>query len=150
MKYHDLLTAAGIRDVVLTCEARKPNVCIVIYIRSFEADSQRPQQEPLSRIPVTSAGELSSALHRFSVWLSRTEVVQSPRLAQLTLQRLHTQIHHAALKRLAQAYQRICEEVKRPENRYEAGSTLLGSERPFGQIHLLWQIFGLHGEKDTL
>ena len=37
----------------------------------------------------------------------------------------------------------ICEEVKKPENKYEAASTLLGSERPFGQVHLLWQIFGL-------
>ena len=37
----------------------------------------------------------------------------------------------------------ICEEVKKPENMYEAASTLLGSERPFGQVHLLWQIFGL-------
>ena len=40
----------------------------------------------------------------------------------------------------------ICEEVKKPENKYEAASTLLGSERPFGQVHLLWQIFGLEEE----
>ena len=40
----------------------------------------------------------------------------------------------------------ICEEVKKPGNKYEAASTLLGSERPFGQIHLLWQIFGLEEE----
>jgi hypothetical protein len=33
--------------------------------------------------------------------------------------------------------------VRKPENRYEAASMLLGSERPFGQVHLLWQIFGL-------
>jgi len=43
----------------------------------------------------------------------------------------------------------ICKEVRRPENRYEAGSTLLGSERPFGQVHLLRQIFGLQGEEDN-
>ena len=40
----------------------------------------------------------------------------------------------------------ICEEVKKPGNKYEAASTLLGSERPFGQVHLLWQIFGLEEE----
>jgi hypothetical protein len=42
----------------------------------------------------------------------------------------------------------ICAEVRKPENRYEAGATLLGSERPFGQVHLLWKIFGLEGEED--
>jgi len=52
-------------------------------------------------------------------------------------------VHHAALERLASSYQQLCEEVKRPGNRYEAAATLLGSERPFGQIRLLWQIFGL-------
>jgi conserved oligomeric Golgi complex subunit 6 len=41
----------------------------------------------------------------------------------------------------------ICEKVKKPENKYEAASTLLGSERPFGQVHLLWQIFGLEEEE---
>ena len=39
------------------------------------------------------------------------------------------------------------EEVRKPENKYEAGATLLASERPFGQVHLLWQIFGIE-EKD--
>lgn len=73
-------------------------------------------------------------------------MVESPRLAQLTLQSLVTRVHQAALQRLAEAYQRICEEVRLPENRYEAAATLLGSERPFGQVHLLWQIFGLEDE----
>ena len=49
----------------------------------------------------------------------------------------------AALERVAQAYEGICEEVKKAENKYEAAATLLGSERPFGQVRLLWQIFGL-------
>ncbi|KAJ7919033.1 oligomeric complex COG6-domain-containing protein [Mycena leptocephala] len=39
-------------------------------------------------------------------------------------------------------------QVKKPENKYEAASTLLGSERPFGQVNLLWQIFGL--EEDSI
>ena len=50
---------------------------------------------------------------------------------------------------MANTYQMICEEVKKPENKYEAASTLLGSERPFGQVHLLWQIFGLEEEEEV-
>lgn len=49
---------------------------------------------------------------------------------------------------LAKMYKMICEEVKKPANRYEAASTLLGSERPFGQVHLLWQIFGLEDKEE--
>jgi hypothetical protein len=71
------------------------------------------------------------------------EVVHSPRLSRLVVQQLHVRIHHAALERLAKSYQQLCEEVKKPSNKYEAASTLLGSERPFGQVRLLWQIFGL-------
>lgn len=59
------------------------------------------------------------------------------------MQQLHTRVHHAALERLAKSYERLCEEVRKPNNKYEAASTLLGSERPFGQTRLLWQIFGL-------
>ena len=69
--------------------------------------------------------------------------MESPRLQHLTVQRLHTRIHHAALERMARAYKFVCEEVRKPENRYEAAATLLGSERPFGQAHFLKQIFGL-------
>jgi hypothetical protein len=105
-------------------------------------------QEPLSHIPSTLPSELQTALRNFSLWLSGPEVVQSRRLSQLTVTRLHTQIHHAALERVARVYQNICEEVKKPENKYEAASTLLGSERPFGQVHLLWQIFGLDEETE--
>jgi len=61
---------------------------------------------------------------------------------------MHAQIHRDALARLAKTYGMICEEVKRPENRYEAAATLLGSERPFGQVHLVWQIFGLEEEEE--
>ena len=72
--------------------------------------------------------------------------MHSARLAQLTMQRYHTQIHQAALERVARAYRIICEHVRNPENKYEAASTLLGGEKPFGQVHLLWQIFGLEGD----
>jgi hypothetical protein len=52
-------------------------------------------------------------------------------------------------------YRMICEEVKKPESMYEAASTLLGSEKSFGQVHLLWQIFvnidpGFRGSKYTI
>ncbi len=63
----------------------------------------------------------------------------------LTVQSLHSRVHQAALERVAGTYERICEEVKKGENKYEAGATVLGSERPFGQVRLLWQIFGLEG-----
>ena len=59
------------------------------------------------------------------------------------MQSLATRIHHAALERLVHTYRWFCDQVKRPENKYEAASTILGSERPFGQTHLLWQIFGI-------
>ena len=69
--------------------------------------------------------------------------MQSSRLALLTVQSVHARVHQAALSRLAATYERVCEEVKKAENKYEAAATLLGSERPFGQVRLLWQIFGL-------
>ena len=103
-------------------------------------------QEPLSRVPAAEPSALQAALHRFSEWLSGHEVVQSPRLSLLTVQSLHSRIHQAALSRVAATYERICEEVKKPENKYEAAATLLGSERPFGQVRLLWQIFGLQDD----
>ncbi len=105
--------------------------------------SLNASQEPLSYVPSARPPELKAALQRFSHWLSGLDVVQSARLSQLTVQKLHMTIHHAALERMAKAYKIICEEVRKPENKYEAASTLLGSERPFGQVHLLWQIFGL-------
>jgi len=101
----------------------------------------------MSRIPETEPAALQAALHSFSVWLSDLGVVHSPRLARLTTQSLNNRVHHAALEGLANSYQRLCEEVKKPKNRYEAAATLLGSERPFGQIMLLWQIFGLQDQE---
>ncbi|KAF8889933.1 oligomeric Golgi complex subunit 6 [Infundibulicybe gibba] len=125
--YTHLLRDAGLQKFLENCQNRTTN-------------------EPLSRIPNTQASDLQASLRNFSLWLSGPEVVQSPRLSHLSMQRLHHDIHHAALARLARSYQVICDEVKKAENRYEAGATLLGTERPFGQIHLLWQIFGLDGE----
>lgn len=73
------------------------------------------------------------------------EAVQSPRLSRLSLQRINIEIHQAVLERIVQVYKRICQEVKHPRNKYEAAATLLGSERPFGQVNLLCQILGLEG-----
>jgi conserved oligomeric Golgi complex subunit 6 len=48
---------------------------------------------------------------------------------------------------MAHAYAELCAAVKDPKNRYEAAATLLGGERPFGQVNLLWQIFGIEGDE---
>ena len=101
----------------------------------------------MSRNPATEPEALQTALHQFSVWLSDIGVVHSPRLARLTIQSLSNRVHHAALEKLANSYQQLCEEVKKPSNKYEAAATLLGSERPFGQVRLLWQIFGLQDKE---
>ncbi|KAF9042684.1 oligomeric complex COG6 [Rhodocollybia butyracea] len=125
--YHNIMNDAGIDEIAFLCE-------------------HHDGSEPLSHIPGIQPAQLQQALASFSRWLSTSiEVVSSssPRLSRLTLQRLHTQIHHAALGRIAKAYEMICESVRRKENRYEAAATLLGTERPFGQVGLLWQIFGL-------
>ncbi|KAF9555820.1 oligomeric complex COG6 [Agrocybe pediades] len=123
----NVLRDAGLLQVAETCRNHKPD-------------------EPLARIPSTQPQDMQRALHQFSAWLSGLEVVHSPRLAQLTVQKLHGKIHQDVLAKLAKAYRMICDEVRKPENKYEAASTLLGSERPFGQVHLLWQIFGLEEE----
>ena len=56
-----------------------------------------------------------------------------------------------ALVRLAKTYQVICEEMKKTESKYEIAPTpfKLGSERPFGKAHLLWQIFGLEKVEES-
>lgn len=114
--------------------------------QTLSYDTNFLSQEPLSRIPATQPPQLLASLRKFSAWLSGLEVVQSPRLTCLSHQRLHSQIHHTALARLAKTYEQLCNEVRKSENKYEAASTLLGTERPFGQVHLLWQIFGLEEE----
>ncbi|KAJ7356948.1 oligomeric complex COG6, partial [Mycena albidolilacea] len=132
--------------VVLLTEEHYKNIMADSGIHLIAETCVNHGSEPMSRIPATLPAQLQTALRNFSLWLSGLEVVQSPRLSQLTAQRLHIKIHQAALERLARSYQLICEQVKKPENKYEAASTLLGSERPFGQVNLLWQIFGLEGD----
>ncbi|KAF5351607.1 hypothetical protein D9757_015072 [Collybiopsis confluens] len=128
--YHNIMIDAGLDKIATLCE-------------------EHDGSEPLSHVPGIQPAQLQSSLASFSRWLSTSnEVVSSssPRLSRLTVQRLHTQIHHAALARMAKTYAMVCDRVRRKENRYEAAATLLGSERPFGQAALLWQIFGLKEE----
>ncbi|CAK5280086.1 unnamed protein product [Mycena citricolor] len=125
--YKNVMSDAGIYHVAETCAAHDGT-------------------EPLSRVPATLPSQIQTALRAFSLWLSGPEVVQSPRLSQLTAQRVHIQIHQAVLQRMARAYLLISQQVRKPENKYEAAATLLGSERPFGQVNLLLQIFGLEGD----
>ncbi|KAI0672834.1 oligomeric complex COG6 [Trametes maxima] len=128
--YLDVIKDAGLAEVAAACETRRPN-------------------EPLSHVPAAEPAALQAALKQFSEWLSGPEVVQSPRLGLLTVQNVAARVHQAALERVAETYERVCDEVKRAENKYEAGATLLGSERPFGQVRLLWQIFGLRERGET-
>ncbi|KAK7064568.1 E3 ubiquitin-protein ligase PEP5 [Favolaschia claudopus] len=144
-----LQTLQGVVDtqVAHLTEEHYKNIMVDAGIHLIvETSISHDASEPMSRIPATLPAQLQAALHNFSLWLSGLEVVQSPRLSQLTAQRLHIKIHQAALERMARSYQVICEQVKKPENKYEAAATLLGSERPFGQVNLLWQIFGLDSE----
>ncbi|OCH93870.1 oligomeric complex COG6 [Obba rivulosa] len=124
--YNTILRDAGLDEVAAALESRQPD-------------------EPLSRVPAAQAGRLQQALDAFSGWLSGAGVVHAERLAAVDARRVAGDVHSAALGRVAETYGRLCEEVRRAENRYEAGATLLGGSRPFGQVHLLWQIFGLEG-----
>ncbi|EKM55271.1 uncharacterized protein PHACADRAFT_143387, partial [Phanerochaete carnosa HHB-10118-sp] len=122
--YANLLADSGLGDIINAWRTRRGN-------------------EPLSHLPSASTTRLQAALHKFSAWLTSNTVDHPPRLAQLTVQSVASKVHRAALTRLVKTYRYLCEEVKKPENRYEAAATVLGSERPFGQVHLLWQIFGI-------
>ncbi|KAJ7593358.1 oligomeric complex COG6 [Mycena floridula] len=127
--YQTIMTDAGLDQIAALCEIPK-------------------RGEPLSHVPSAQPHELQASLRQFSSWLSGQDVVESARLSRLTAQKLHIQVHHAGLARMARAYGKICDAVRKPENKYEAASTLLGSERPFGQVNLLWQIFGVEAVED--
>jgi conserved oligomeric Golgi complex subunit 6 len=144
-KYQNLLQDTGLRDAVKTCETKQPSV------RPFQSHVRTltVPQEPLSRIQSTEPAALSQALRTFATWLSYLEAVHSTRLAQLSLPELHARVHRAALRRLANAYAALCFAVRSPENKYEAAATLLGSERPFGSMAALWQIFGMEPEEGS-
>lgn len=100
-------------------------------------------QTPLSHLPAATSQETSSALRKFDSFLSSLDVLSSPRLALLTVPRLATFIHRSALKKIGETYSHICNEVRNPGNKYEFATTLLGSQRPFGQMNVLWQVLGV-------
>ena len=89
---------------------------------------------------------LSTSLEHFSTYLSNPDLIlilQSTRLSHLTDPSISHLVHKNAIKRLAKTYERICEEVRDVRNKYEAGNTLLGRQRPFGNMSALRQILGL-------
>ena len=106
-------------------------------------------QTPLSRLPATEPEALAKALNKFSLWLSTPDVISSPRLFSLSSSLLAGHVHRGALRRLVRAYSALCEEVRTESarGRYVAGSVVLGRERPFGQVELLRQIFGLEEDQ---
>ncbi|GBE81891.1 Conserved oligomeric Golgi complex subunit 6 [Sparassis crispa] len=129
--YKNILWEAGFNEVV-------------------EAFTQQKPGEPLSYIYGTTIYRLQSALRKFSTWLSGITVVHSNRLSHLTVQSHATRVHQAVLVRIARIYERLIGEMRKPENKYEAAATLLAGERPFGQMHLLWQIFGMQDQAFAL
>ena len=98
---------------------------------------------PLSRLPPASSQAVSSALGEFDRFLSTLDVSSSPRLGSLTVSRLASSIHSDAIHKIGLAYNRVCDAVRKPENRYEFAGTLLGSRRPFGDMRVLWQVLGI-------
>lgn len=102
-------------------------------------------QTPLGRLPATEPDALAKSLAKFALWLSTPDVISSPRLFPLSSSLLAAHVHRGALRRLVQAYSALCEQVRAESARgkYVAGTVMLGRERPFGQVELLRQIFGL-------
>lgn len=93
---------------------------------------------------------LGEALRAFAAWLSTPDVVQPARFSPLLDRRLAEHVHRAALRTLVASYERICTEVRKPENKYEAANTILGAQRPFGSLQALRQILGVdEAEKNS-
>ena len=130
-QFSHLLHETGLEEVYKTCK-------------------NPPTDEPLSRLPQTQPSALLLALHHFSLWLSSPDIIlHSPRLSALSSQRLHERIHRTALKRIVSAYKLICESVGEKRNKYEAAATLVGSERPWGRVGVLRQVFGMEDEESS-
>jgi len=122
--YEAVLRDSGLHDAIDACE-------------------QTPDDEPLAHVPACAPPTLRGALTSFAHWLASLDAVHAPRLAALTAPALHARVHRAAQRRLANAYSALCGRVREPRSRYEAAATLLGAERPFGSVEVLWQIFGI-------
>ncbi|KAG9013500.1 Golgi transport complex subunit 6 [Tulasnella sp. 427] len=111
-----------------------------------QAMDSKPIDTPLSRLPSASSQALTAALTQFDSFLSTLDPSSSPRLALLSVPRLASSIHTDALHQIGRVYGRICDQVRKPENKYEFAGTLLGSRRPFGDMRVLWQILGVDVE----
>lgn len=110
--------------------------------------TRAPIQEPLAHVPACAPSALRNALTSFAHWLASLDAVHAPRLAALTAPALHARVHRAAQRRLGNGYAALCARVREPRSRYEAAATLLGAERPFGRVEVLWQIFGIDDSED--
>jgi hypothetical protein len=128
--YETVLRDSGLHDASRACE-------------------QTPDDEPLAHVPACAPSTLRSALTSFAHWLASLDAVHAPRLAALTAPALHARVHRAAQRRLGNAYAALCARVREPRSRYEAAATLLGAERPFGSVEVLWQIFGIDDSEDA-
>ncbi|KAG9015159.1 Golgi transport complex subunit 6 [Tulasnella sp. JGI-2019a] len=109
----------------------------------IDAIDTKPVDTPLSRLPNASSQAVSTALTQFDTFLSNLDVSSSPRLSLMSVPRLASSIHGDAIKRIGVAYGRVCDAVRKPENKYEFAGTLLGSRRPFGDMRVLWQVLGV-------
>ncbi|KAF8486745.1 oligomeric complex COG6 [Russula emetica] len=127
--YETVLRDSGLDDAIGACE-------------------QTPDDEPLAHVPACAPPTLRSALTSFAHWLASLDAVHAPRLAALTAPALHARVHRAAQRRLGNGYAALCARAREPRSRYEAAATLLGAERPFGSVEVLWQIFGIDDSKD--
>ncbi|EIW84653.1 oligomeric complex COG6 [Coniophora puteana RWD-64-598 SS2] len=122
--YKNLLRDAGLNAIVDALDTKAPS-------------------DPLSHLPTAQPSSLTPALAHFALWLTSPAVVHSPRLTALTSATLSNRIHHGAIVRLARAYDRLCRAVRDPAARYEAPGTMLGAERPFGNVGILCQVLGV-------
>lgn len=61
----------------------------------------------------------------------------------MSVPRLASSIHSDAVQKIGLAYGRVCDAVRKPDNKYEFAGTLLGSRRPFGDMRVLWQVLGV-------
>ncbi|EJD05807.1 oligomeric complex COG6 [Fomitiporia mediterranea MF3/22] len=125
-----------------------PSISLLTSRNTKDSSSEEePTFEPLSHAPPTSPQNLTLSLRAFSTWLSSPDqVLHPPRLSHLLNQHLASHIHHSALRKLVSAYELLCSEVRRPENRYEAANTILGAQRPFGSLVALRQVLGVEEE----
>jgi conserved oligomeric Golgi complex subunit 6 len=143
VQYENILRDSGLHDAVRACEQTPPDASGPLTNFTLTLNRFAFLQEPLAHVTACDPSTLRNALSSFARWLASLDAVHAPRLTALTASTLHVRIHHTAQKRLGHAYAALCARVREPRSRYEAATTLLGAERPFGSVAALWQIFGI-------